>query len=89
MGAGFRDRDGSGLLGIMGDHNVFLEFIVFPVIGDIYALNKRLYRSFNSLLSFPASEPSGLTPIGMLFGCLFCFIRWIAFGKPSGDVIYS
>ena len=36
-----------------------------------HVLSQRLYRSFNPLLSFPASGPSGLTPIGILLGCFF------------------
>ena len=36
LGAGFRNRDGSILLGIMGDHDGSLGFVVFPVFGDIY-----------------------------------------------------
>ena len=70
----------------MAGHNVSLGFIVFPKVSAVleiyiseHVLSQRLYQSFNSLLSFPASGPSGLTPIGMLFGCLFCFISWVAF----------
>lgn len=77
---GFENRDGSRLLKIMAGYDVSSGFIVFldpsAVWGHIskHVLSQRLYGSFNSLLSFPASRPRGLTPIGMLFSCLFYFI---------------
>lgn len=37
-----------------------------------------IFGRFPYFLSFSASGPSGLTPFGMLLGCLFCFISWVS-----------
>jgi len=54
---------------------VSLGVIVFPDVSAVWRHISSGYigRSI-PYFSFPASGPSGLTPIGMLFGSLFCFI---------------
>ena len=70
---------------------VSLAFIVFPDVSVVlrYISGGYIGGLIPYFLSFSDSGWSSLTPIGMLFGCLFCFIRWVAFSASRPEMLFT